>query len=154
MRTNRFVGGNLAQFRRVNRIYYNQSFCSSSSSFSTHFDNDNNSDRNINIKQKILQNAIEKQYQITYGWNNLAILQSCHDLNISPVVHTTLTRGPVEMVEFYLSMKHQHVMNKLKEFQLQHTTLDNMKPMENNNKSFELTNPSTIKTITMTNKNL
>lgn len=133
---------NIKQSRRniVNGINYYQCFCSSSSSSSSHSNgsNDNNGTNHVDIKNKILLNAIEKQYQVVYGWNNQAIIQSCKDLNVSPVVHTTLTRGPVEMVEFYLNMKHQHVMDKLKIFQLQQTTtVDDTKRAENDNENIK-----------------
>jgi ubiquinone biosynthesis protein COQ9 len=70
------------------------------------------------IKLKILSKSLENQPQ--YGWTNEAIVQSVKQLNLNPALHTVISRGPVEIVEYFIKLRNENVINQLNEYKKAH----------------------------------
>ena len=66
----------------------------------------------IPAKQALLKIAMQMVPET--GFTNTTLLRACKELGYTPVTHTIVPRGPVELVEYFI---HSNTM-KLKELQL------------------------------------
>ena len=59
------------------------------------------------LKEQILRQSFTHVRE--YGWTDESLLRGIKDLGLSPLNHTIVDRGAVEIVEYFLKEKNKHV---------------------------------------------
>lgn len=62
---------------------------------------------NFDVKSRLLDNALRNV--ITMGWTDAALAKAAEDIGLSPMSHSLVNRGAVEVVEHFLNLKRAHV---------------------------------------------
>lgn len=65
------------------------------------------SSQNSRLKFQILKESLK--HVNSHGWKSEAISQAINDLKLPPLTHGVIDRGPIELVEFFINEKRQHV---------------------------------------------
>ncbi len=61
----------------------------------------------LDLKEQILRQSFTHVKE--YGWTDESLLRGIKDLGLSPLTHTIVDRGAVEIVEYFLKEKNKHV---------------------------------------------
>ena len=61
----------------------------------------------VDLKEQILRQSFTHVKEC--GWTDESLLRGIKDLGLSPLTHTIVDRGAVEIVEYFLKEKNKHV---------------------------------------------
>lgn len=65
----------------------------------------------VNVKTRILEHSLPHVHSC--GWTDKTLILGSDDAGFSSLSHTIFTRGPVELVEFFLQKKRTFVINQV-----------------------------------------